>query len=262
MHPDNLNWLILTLIIAIIIVGLSLLLIISYSVTLFNNRSKHQQEIIQLKILNHNRELQSEIAVQEQTFEQIAREVHDNWGQRLTLVKFHLQVMELPSLEQPLQLLDQLLEELRSFSRSLSSSRIKKIGLVRAIEEDIDFLKGVSEIKFSFDVYPGSHTPDEYNSIVLYRIFQEAESNILKHAKASEVNVNLREEQGNVSFEISDNGVGFDPVNHQSKGIGLHNILRRARLINATCQFNSSPGKGTQIFIQTKKNTHDTGKLS
>jgi len=258
MHPDNTSWLIITLIIAIIIVGISLLLIVSYSITLFNNKSRHEQEIVNIKMLNYNRELHSELAVQEQTFEQIAREVHDNWGQRLTLVKFQLQVMESQKIAGSLTLVNQLLDELRNFSRNLSSSRIRKIGLVMAIEEDIDFLKEVSGIHFSFDATLPSGPVDEFHSIILYRIFQEAESNILKHAKATKVNISLKEKEDELSFAISDDGVGFDPGKITSKGIGITNIQRRAKLVNGACHVFSAPGKGTLIELQIKRNTNDT----
>jgi len=257
MHQDNISWLIVAIIVVTVIVALCFLLIIFSTIKLFHHKVEHENEVSGMKILNHTRMLQSELQVQEQTFEQIAREIHDNWGQRLTLAKFQLQTIISEAVKPSLILVENLLDELRGFSRSLSATRIKRIGLINAIEEDIDFLKSVTEIRFSFEVDKSLIKLNEQIGIILYRIFQEAESNILKHSKANEVEISLKEEAPDIYFEISDNGIGFNTDEITGQGIGLNNILRRVKLLGGDYQLISAPGQGTKIRIRTKKIIYD-----
>lgn len=253
MHTDNLTWMVITIIVVTLIVAMCFMLIIFYSIKLFKRKSQHELEVAQLKFLNHTLMLKSELEVQEQTFEQIAREIHDNWGQRLTLIKFQLQSVESQKFNPSLVLVDNLLEELRGFSRNLSSTRIKRIGLINAIEEDIEFLRSITDIQFNFNVDQSLLNIDEQTGVLFYRIFQEAESNILRHSKAKKVNITLADDAPAILFEILDDGIGFDPRNLSSPGIGLNNILRRCKLLNGNYQLISSPGNGTCIRIRTQK---------
>ena len=84
--------------------------------------------------------------------------------------------------------------------------------------------------------------------LVIYRIIQEQLNNILKHADASEVEIELKNEQVGVELIIKDNGKGFDTTK-ESLGIGITNIISRAELYKGTANFISQPGKGCSLIV-------------
>jgi signal transduction histidine kinase len=85
--------------------------------------------------------------------------------------------------------------------------------------------------------------------IATYRIVQELVSNVLKHAKATELSIGVTRAPGRLSVVVSDNGVGFDP-GYVSGGIGLSNVRSRATAIGATVQVDSTLGKGTTVSVE------------
>ncbi|TMI85727.1 MAG: sensor histidine kinase, partial [Bacteroidetes bacterium] len=96
---------------------------------------------------------------------------------------------------------------------------------------------------------------NEQNSIFLFRIFQEALNNTLKHAKATEIIINLDYSEGAFILEMRDNGIGFDLAKKQQSatsysGVGLKSMFNRAKLIGAHISINSEYGKGTIILIK------------
>ena len=251
MYSNDLSWLHL-IVITIIVFTISFLLIILFATSLVKNRVQNESYLTQLQMEHHAQILQSELEMQEQTFEQISREIHDNWGQRLSLIKLQLQQMGTGA-EVCVSIIEDLLDELRDFSRHMSSSRVKKIGLINSIEEDIAFLRETTSINFQLNLGLDTSDITEQTGLILYRIFQEAESNIIRHSGAQSVIVNLSEKGDEIVMEIIDDGKGFDASNVSTRGIGLHNISKRSRLLNGNCQLLSEPGKGTKIEIKILK---------
>ena len=251
MYSNDLSWLHL-IVITIIVFTISFLLIILFATSLVKNRVQNESYLTQLQMEHHAQILQSELEMQEQTFEQISREIHDNWGQRLSLIKLQLQQMGTGA-EVCVSIIEDLLDELRDFSRHMSSSRVKKIGLINSIEEDIAFLRETTSINFQLNLGLDTSDITEQTGLILYRIFQEAESNIIRHSGAQSVIVNLSEKGDEIVMEIIDDGKGFDARNVSTRGIGLHNISKRSRLLNGNCQLLSEPGKGTKIEIKILK---------
>jgi signal transduction histidine kinase len=95
---------------------------------------------------------------------------------------------------------------------------------------------------------------NEQKAIFLFRIFQEAVNNTLKHAKATEIIVTMKFEPEGFTLEIKDNGMGFDVAQKQQaatsySGVGLKSMFNRAKLIGADISINSESGKGTIILI-------------
>ena len=94
--------------------------------------------------------------------------------------------------------------------------------------------------------------------LFIFRIVQELLNNIVKHAAATIIHININYISGRLKIEIIDNGKGFDPtmINNltiKPKGIGLYNMLNRITLVNGKIQFNSEPGKGTIVNIEISK---------
>ena len=105
--------------------------------------------------------------------------------------------------------------------------------------------------RLHFEFYQIGDLPelDKSAELLLYRIIQETVTNVVKHADASEVIVQLEREGSLLTITIEDNGKGFDPEGVGEKGIGLKNLAYRIQLLNGSYEINSSPGKGTSVYI-------------
>jgi len=222
-------------------------------------RILHQQEMYEITMQYEKALLQSQLEIQEQTFRNISQEIHDNIGQVLSLAKLNLNTMAgsgqyAEKLNVTEDLLSKALSDLRDISKSLNSEKISEAGLSHAIQTELHMIERIANIRCFFS--GESFLPyfsNEVNTII-FRIVQEALNNIIKHAKASEINLTLTSDEQQTSIHISDNGKGFKPdeLNVLNTGIGLVNIRKRCDLINGTCTINSSPGKGTNIDISVK----------
>jgi two-component system NarL family sensor kinase len=217
----------------------------------------------QLETIKDNSEkelLRSQLEMQEQTFQYISQEIHDNVGQFISLAKLHLNTIEFANavsvtekVELSTELLTKALDDLRDLSKSLSSDLIKSAGLEKAIELQISQLKKTAHYDIQFEV-GGSHLYiDDQKEIILFRIFQEALNNIIRHAHASKIEITLLFFQNYLSLTIKDNGKGFylkDIAEHSRNSSGINNMTKRTKMINGEFNLESKPGVGTTIIIQ------------
>jgi signal transduction histidine kinase len=91
---------------------------------------------------------------------------------------------------------------------------------------------------------------DNTTEIIVYRVVQECIGNILKHAEAKEIHIQLTRHENSFMLMVEDDGVGFDPHKVKSDGMGLKNISSRVQQLNGTVHFDSSPGKGTTTTVE------------
>jgi signal transduction histidine kinase len=150
------------------------------------------------------------------------------------------------------------MEEIRKLSHVLvGPAHEKTMGLIAAVEELISNISISKDIVISFDYSTYDENETEIGlKIVIYRIIQEQTSNILKHAEASEVTIQLKKDWNDLVLVISDNGKGFD-TSTKGKGIGLKNIMNRAELYYGTVKIVCPPGKGCKMMIVFKGNSID-----
>lgn len=145
-------------------------------------------------------------------------------------------------------------QQVRLTSHSLMPERIEQIGLIGAIENEIiKFEKSCSiETILTID-YTKNYELEQKESILVFRLLQETLSNILNHANASVVKVNIGIENNMFFITITDDGVGFninEKRKNKSTGIGLTDLKRRAEYINAIYTINSKPGFGTTTDLR------------
>jgi two-component system, NarL family, sensor kinase len=204
-----------------------------------------------------NKLLQTKLEIQEQTFKTIAQELHDNIGQALTLVKINLGFLE-PHLSIDVkdkymdtkEILTKAIEDLRDISRTLNTDSISKVGLVKAIETEVQLVNKVTGLKTSFihqDLPDIIHPQVE---LILFRIVQEALHNVMKHAKATNVNLSIRGVNNDLELLIEDDGIGFNTATNTAAGTGLINIESRCKLINGRMELWSKEGAGTGIKVR------------
>lgn len=235
----------------------TLMLIVIFFFLLFvqYNRKKndHIREKEALQRTYEKALLQSQLEIQEATFNQISGEIHDNIGQALSLVRLQLNTLGAGANEAKVNSADELLGkaigDLRSLSHSLNTKYLVETGLANVIQQQLAYLERSGRFKTSFKDNSDGMEIAEEKSIFLLRMIQEIINNILKHAAATEVSVAISGEKGQYSIAVSDNGIGFQQNEKQGKGIGITGLHKRAELIGATIQFNSIPQKGTTVFI-------------
>jgi two-component system, NarL family, sensor kinase len=246
-----------------IVLGLLLVGFIVATLFLYQRRQQRQeQEIISMKDKYEREALRSQIEIQENTFKNIAQELHDNIGQMLSVVKLSLSILPLEKdhkaydqVKNSQEVLNKAIGDLSNLTKSLHTERIADIGLIESIRFEVYAIRkaGILQVQF----YPeGTETPlGEQKSVFLFRMFQEILNNILKHAKASEVIVHVKFLDDIFVLEIKDNGVGFSVEDKKQStssgsGVGLRSLFNRAQIIGAQLTMESEPGKGTNVLIR------------
>ncbi|MES1983079.1 MAG: ATP-binding protein [Pseudomonadota bacterium] len=229
---------------------------------IMSNISQSRLAEIELKHSREQlRELSSHIQdVREQERINIAREVHDDMGGTLTAIKLdiawlggHLDaknvqwVAKVKSIE---ALVDRCINSANNISRTLRPSVLDSFGLIAAIEieaEEFEQRTGISCPVNHVDE-GGEISPD--TSIALFRIFQEALTNIIKHAQATQVKVDIYNRNGGVELIVSDNGRGLQEIDRlKPRSFGLRGIQERVAYFNGKVSISSASGAGTTVAV-------------
>lgn len=204
--------------------------------------------------------LSSKLEIQEQTFTHIGREIHDNIGQVLSLVRINLNTLNAPKDEQKINLMDTLMEkaitDLRNLSHSLDSDLIRNKGWLKAAEGIFLDLQRAKTHQVTIETQENLPTISNERSIILYRMIQEVVNNIIKHAFAKEIKFSAEIQNRDILISIKDNGNGFD-MSGVNGGVGLQNLKSRAKMINANVEIQSDFSKGTQVTIFVNMQQHE-----
>ena len=197
------------------------------------------------------------INAQEQERRRLAQEIHDDFGQRLSLVMVELEaVAELTKetkagqrVAELVRTLDELTSDLHCLSHRLYSSKLDTLGLVPSVRSlCLEFVKqhGI-EIRFDHEDVPEHLLGDI--ALSLFRIAQEGLSNATKHSGAGKVHVQLKGSADAISLTVFDNGTGFDLMqNSSAEGIGVQSMRERVRSLGGIFEIRSRPSvEGTQI---------------
>jgi signal transduction histidine kinase len=123
-------------------------------------------------------------------------------------------------------------------------------GLVPAIRDLCESIESAGHQKIHFTTYGMNERLDNSIEIIVYRVVQECIGNILQHAQAKEIRIQLTKHEQSFMLMIEDDGVGFEPKNLKSDGMGLKNINARVRQLNGSVHIDSLPGKGTTTTIE------------
>ncbi len=259
MQKENLE-----LALSILFASVFILLLMVASFLLFRIYLKRKNKLIleneRMKTRFEQTLLQSKLEIQEETFTYISREIHDNIGQVLSMARLNLNSLDLPEVNQKIELIDEMLEksiaDLRSLSHSLDSDRIRINGWVNEVEKLLIYLQKSGKYKVHTSTADDLPPLGKDKPIILFRIIQEAINNIIKHAGANEINFAVTHKNNNIIIEIKDNGKGFD-MNSAAAGSGLNNLLSRSKMINAEINITSNPGEGTLVIISVKDESNE-----
>ena len=204
------------------------------------------------------------IEVQEQTLRQVSRDLHDEFGQVLTAIGALLSRASrqgggdtalLQDLEMVRRIVQETLQKVRDQSQMFRPAILDDFGLAQTLEWFLGQFSRQTGIKvcLSGEISEAALPPGA--PIHLYRIVQEAMSNVARHSGAREAWVSLAEEGGMLRLEIRDNGAGFEPGSQASRsgGVGLMGMRERAEHLNGSLEVKSSPGNGTLISVSVPR---------
>ncbi len=219
-------------------------------------RKKLEQELLVRERNKQNQIAQAVVFAQEKERAEIGKELHDNVGQLLTTTKLYLEMLK-HKLDDPLELIERgsrhinmVIHTIRNLSHSLVPASINDLGLVASVNDLIENIQVLEKIDIN---YVSQHDLEikigKSLKLTLYRIIQEQLNNIVKHAYATKVTIELFEEDGFVKLIITDDGKGFE-VETVKMGLGLKNITSRAELQNGSVNIISNPDEGCKITIQ------------
>lgn len=194
----------------------------------------------------------------------IAGNLHDSLGQDLQVIKYQARLAMQPTangmpvqarLDQIEKAASQALDEVREITHDLRPYQLDQFGLTRAIRGIIQRLSDNSSIDFASDVDDIDGLFDNECQTNIFRIVQEALTNVIKHSAASEVTVVVKKLDSNVTVSIRDNGRGLEfeaPTNSERSGagFGLISIDERTRILGGTTTLNSKPGDGFNLTVQ------------
>ena len=253
-----------TIIIFIIVTTLFILILIAFIVFilfLYQRRHiSHQKGLETLKSDFEKTLLTTQLEIQEQTFQSISREIHDNIGLSLTLAKLNLNTIDWENADFAREkvngsvgFISWAIEDLSYISKALHTGFIEENGLLKALELEIDKIQKLNIFTVDYDVTGSAIYMETQKELVVFRIMQEILNNCIKHAQATHITILLNYHSNFVEIEITDNGKGFiqnSTEGPKSKGTGLLNIVKRAAYIDGTCNINSLPGRGTSVIMK------------
>ena len=197
------------------------------------------------------------IQAQEQECDRIARDLHDDLGQSLATLKMIIQsawLQEGTAVNPPkyhkkiLEYLDSIIDKSRNLAMRLRPATLEALGLTTAIDLMIDEINRAGKVKITFIHSHLENLRFESETINVFRIVQEALTNILKYSKATKVKASLRFVKDRLKIKIEDNGCGF-VLKEKSKGLGLITMQERTSLLGGTIEIQSELKKGTSIIV-------------
>ncbi|WP_066405494.1 MEDS domain-containing protein [Flavisolibacter tropicus] len=190
----------------------------------------------------------------------IARELHDEIGQQLTVLKLNADWLreEIDSPDKTIQkkfkdhmaMVDTAIQSVRKISTELRPSALDDMGLAAAMDWHLNEFEKRTNIQSYFLKSEKQPELSAKVQTAFFRIFQEALTNVARHARASEVKVTLTQKNSHLHLSIHDNGAGFDPQKAKEKRtLGLLGMKERAAMIGANYQVQSKSGEGTTVSV-------------
>ena len=259
MQANN-NQVVLFIIITTAIIFLLASLIITLLYFYQKKKIAHEKSLNSLKLDFDKTLLTTQLEIQEQTFSNISREIHDNIGLSLTLAKLNLSTLDWLDVEATYkavkvstQIIGSAIADLGNLSKSMSPEMIRNIGLMKALKIEVEKLIDMAHLRVSFEVRGEPVFMDSEKELIIFRIIQEAFNNILKHAQACKVWLQLNYSFGYLDILVKDNGIGFardeTTAHKKTDRAGLVNMQARAKLLGGRFTIESKEKKGTQILI-------------
>jgi signal transduction histidine kinase len=203
------------------------------------------------------------VHAQEEERRRVARELHDDFTQRLAILAIDASTLEqLPGSPPEVgirarRIHEQLVglsESIHSLSRQLHPSILDDLGLVDALRSECQSVQQRENITVKYIAQDTPTIVPRSVALCVYRVAQEALRNVVRHARSPRASVRLVATEVELILRVRDWGVGFGPTSEGRSGLGLESMRERARLIRARLRVRSRPGEGTQITLRVPLN--------
>lgn len=225
---------------------------------LWQKEALHQQQINEMKKERKIAVMESVLKGQEEERSRLAKDLHDGVGGLLSGVKLSISGMtgnvilseeNAMMFDKVIRQLDQSISELRRVSHNMMPEALLKFGLAETLRNYCDHINFTGKLHVRFQAIGLEGRMDQNSEIIIYRIFQELLNNVIKHANAQQVLVQLTQENSRFTLTVEDDGKGFD-INGSFAGAGLSNIKSRAAYLNGTVDVVSKEGEGTSVHLE------------
>ncbi len=243
----------------LIISGLFIITVI-VMLLLYNRYRYKQRMLLQEKEMSQREVLtKAVIEAEEKERKRIASDLHDGVGQLFSAVKMNLTGLldrvpiEKESdrflAEKTIALVDESCKEVRMISHQMMPNMLLRSGIASDVRNFIEKIDS-ENLKVNLEANGFKNRIESNAETVLYRVIQESVNNVIKHSKATRLDILLNRDETGISVLIADNGVGFDTSRTENfEGIGLKNIKARIEYLKGTVRFDSAPGNGTKVNI-------------
>lgn len=239
---------------------LIMLMAVLILVIIFLQRKKQLAYLTNIKKIEDSYErnlLSTQLEIQEQTFLNISREIHDNISLSLTLAKLNLNTLDQndpeareQKIRNSIELLTKSIAELSDISKGLNADIIIQHGLLQALEEEMQRIRQTGLFTLSYEVEGNPVYLDNQTELIIFRIIQESFNNIIKHAGARAASLLLQYHPAELVITIADNGRGFDTeLSVKNRQAGLKNMDTRVRILHGSMEVFSNPGQGTKLLF-------------
>ncbi len=220
------------------------------------NRIIAEQRIKQLEEEKKLLAARSIVEGQEEERRRIAKELHDGLGVLLSSAKMHFTSIRdkspeaRPMIEKATKLLEQATGDVRRISHNMMPGLLTRYGFYEAVEDLVEQVNDMEGMQAEVKIVGEQSRLKENTEIMLYRIIQEMVNNTLKHAMATNINLDIRIQSAGLEIKYSDDGQGFD-VNEKlkAKSLGLTSILSRVKFLGGEVNISSDIGKGSVYTI-------------
>lgn len=244
--------------------GILLFLLAAFAVVYIRNYQLKQQRITQQKLQQQQQQAtEAIITAEEQERKRIAGDLHDGIGQTMMAAWLNLQAAQTATIDakehlvqKAMHLVQESCKDVRAVSHNMMPNALLKQGLVNAVKE---FTTQIDATVITVNVHSeGLQKPlPSITETVLYRVIQETVNNVIKHAKATLLDITILHETDGIDVLVEDNGIGFlykEKVNSNTAGLGLQNIQNRVAYLKGTVEWSSATDKGTVVAIHIPLN--------
>lgn len=206
--------------------------------------------------------MESRMEIQDQILQHVSSEIHDNLGQIASLINIHLHTFPQPEnpeashkLTESRELLQHLTRDMRLLSLSLNTEHLARKGFTEALRDECERIQRTGLLHTFVNAPPEPIGLDKNIEIFLFRISQEILNNMLKHARASRIDIHIEQQQNSLEIVFADNGIGFDVQTALEQGAarsksGLRNLQKRCQWIHAQLHIESAPEKGSRFLLK------------
>lgn len=244
----------------ILITALVLVVVLVIVVALLGrSRAKKHQALLlrEAQLQLKEAQIESALSSQEQERKRFARDLHDGFGQFISVLNLNLKSLEKGTsnkeqiFESSAEVLDQMYRELKTICFNLMPETLIKQGVANGIREFSDRINMAGKTIVEVDIFGLEERLEDLQEISLYRITQEWVNNILKYSDATKINIQLTKDASEITLMIEDNGAGFDrSLLTSGKGNGWKNLNSRANLIKGELELDTTLGmKGTSLIL-------------